>query len=324
MSKPFSKGLFLFSHDLRLHDQAALRQASLFCERLVCVFCIDDLWFKETYLGSRPMGTHRFKFLLQSLKQLNEQLVTLGQQLHIYRGNSQLILENLIVATGIDAVYSSHQASINAARQWQSLSINLPHCHFSTTETHRLFCQSQHLWLQGSFPKNFEVFKQLMKNQMVDSPTATITELPHAFPVPAAETPVNLSFDSSTTINGGELIGLDKLGRFFKHGPQYIQGINDNSLSLSPWLANGSLSVKTLFARLAEQRSIQKKSGHQPGALGALIKSTQQKLWRREYLQCYAAHQKNLLLSDKGINKKNPLTSFYPSRFKQWCNGNTP
>jgi deoxyribodipyrimidine photo-lyase len=46
-------------------------------------------------------------------------------------------------------------------------------------------------------------------------------------------------------------------------------------------------------------------------------------LWR-EYFKCYADKYGQRLYAFSGINNVRPTTSFYPQRFKKWCNGNTP
>lgn len=325
MNKSFSKGLFIFSNDLRLHDQAALRQASLFCERLVCIFCIDEQWSIETYFGSRPMGSHRHQFLLQSLRQLDQQLVDLGHKLHIYQGNSLQIIEGLVSKTAIDAVFSSFQAGLTESTQWQYLKTRLTHCHFQTTETHSLFYQSQHQWSKKTFPESFNEFKDRMEQQIVDPPIATITELPPPFPVLAPDVQVNLNTNGPTlAINGGELAGLkilqQLLDRYQKHPDDCINNTvleNRDSTALSPWLANGSVSVKTVFSRIDQLQKTK-------ALLDPRIQSLQIKLLRREYFQWYAVHHASRIFTAQGVSQQHPLTSVYPQRFKQWCYGNTP
>ena len=46
-------------------------------------------------------------------------------------------------------------------------------------------------------------------------------------------------------------------------------------------------------------------------------------LWR-EYFQWYAIRYKEKLFLFGGIREITPTTSFYPERFKKWCQGNTP
>lgn len=322
MKKTFSKGLFIFNNDLRLHDQAALRQASLFCERLVCIFCIDEQWFRETYFGCRPMGTHRHQFLLQSLDQLDQQLFKLGHKLHIYQGNPKNIIENLVNSVSIDAVFYSHQAGYYQQHQWQCLKSRLAHCYFQSTETHSLFCQSQLQWPQDLFPDSPRAFKQSMNHQIIDPPIATITELPAPFPILTPDMPVNMNTNQPSSIHGGEIIGLQTLQQLLDNSQSHADShtpLTDQGIGLSPWLANGSLSVKTVFARLNKQGL----QDYLPDKT-FWFKSACQKLLRREYYHWYACHYASKLFRYQGIHKKNPLTSIYPQRFKQWCYGNTP
>ena len=62
-------GILWFTRDLRLHDHPALRAALDRCERVVCVFCLDD-----RLLGGRNASGPRTQFMLECLAELRERL----------------------------------------------------------------------------------------------------------------------------------------------------------------------------------------------------------------------------------------------------------
>ena len=323
MSKPYQKGLFIFSQDLRLHDQAALRQASLFCENLICIFIFNERWFRPTIYGTQSMGSHRKQFLWQSLEQLDQQLRSLGQRLWIYQGNPISITGKLINTAGIDAVFASHQAGLNERRQNKQLQHSFPQCQFHYSETHSLYYRQQTTW-GDTFPASFSQFKRDMRSCVIDPPTATIDELPPPFPILVPKL-VNRPYSTTTSalFAGGELRGLNQLKSYCRSPSvnHYHESRNQldgwsNSSKLSPWLANGCLSVKTCYARLCE---IGEQSPDNPA-----IQALKDELLWREFFQWYAMHHGARLFQYQGINRNSPLTSFYPNRFKQWCNGNTP
>src|SRR3954467_3224666 len=67
----------LFTRDLRVHDQPALAAATPAAERVLPLFVLDD------ELAGSP---NRTGFLLESLRDLDRSLRTLGPRLHIRRG----------------------------------------------------------------------------------------------------------------------------------------------------------------------------------------------------------------------------------------------
>ena len=73
--------LYRFTNDLRLTDNAALAQAASLSDKLICVYCVNPNWFRMSNYQSRPMGDHRWRFLYQSMRDLDRHLEALGQRL---------------------------------------------------------------------------------------------------------------------------------------------------------------------------------------------------------------------------------------------------
>ena len=67
MSKKMN--IYWFRKALRLHDNKGLVDSSSVCKNLLPIFILDP-WFIKSDL----VGTNRFKFLLDSLQDLNNQL----------------------------------------------------------------------------------------------------------------------------------------------------------------------------------------------------------------------------------------------------------
>ncbi|MDS1308753.1 MULTISPECIES: deoxyribodipyrimidine photo-lyase [Marinobacter] len=61
-----------------MHDNAALLAASK-SDTLLCVYVVDPRWFMPGPLQSKTMGAHRWRFLWQSLMELERSLRALGQ-----------------------------------------------------------------------------------------------------------------------------------------------------------------------------------------------------------------------------------------------------
>jgi deoxyribodipyrimidine photo-lyase len=91
-----------FRRDLRLRDNTALSRAVRDAERVVPVFILDD-----HYAGDPNVGPARFRFLRESLEELDRALSRAGGRLHLRRGPASRALPELVAETGADAVYGN-------------------------------------------------------------------------------------------------------------------------------------------------------------------------------------------------------------------------
>jgi deoxyribodipyrimidine photo-lyase len=128
-----------------------------------------------------------------------------------------------------------------------------------------------------------------------------------------------------TAFRGGCTEAMAHLEHYFSrsHASIYKQTRNalqgwSNSTRFSPWLANGCLSPRRILSRLKAYEQAQ-------GSNESTYWISFELLWR-EYFQWYALKHRARLFarSGSGIATRTPLTSFYPERFKQWCQGTTP
>jgi deoxyribodipyrimidine photo-lyase len=91
-----------FRRDLRVADNTALFRASRDAERVVPVFVLDD-----HYGGDPNVGPARFRFLRQSLEDLEGGLARVGGRLVVRRGPATRALPALVSETGASAVYAN-------------------------------------------------------------------------------------------------------------------------------------------------------------------------------------------------------------------------
>jgi deoxyribodipyrimidine photo-lyase len=80
-----------FRRDLRIEDNDALHHAIMNGEKVLPIFILDP-YFKDYNLN----GQARYRFLLESLIDLNSQLKTINLELTVYLGNSFEVLTSLI------------------------------------------------------------------------------------------------------------------------------------------------------------------------------------------------------------------------------------
>lgn len=317
-------GLLWFNNDLRVHDNPALLEASLHCEPLICLFCIDPAWFKPTGLNARSMGENRLRFLNQSLQDLSQQLAARGQSLIILTGNPVSVISDLISRFEVDVVYRSHHVGVYENRQWQHLRMDFPRLQFESVWSHSLFRIEQLPFELEDLPSSFTQFRKQVEQLPIDAPVS----MPATFAPPVdmlckESEKMVIEQKKSEAFEGGETAALTHLGNYFSSSSpaSYKETRNalygwSNSTKFSPWLANGNLSVRRLLQRLRE---------FEAGELSN--ESTYwiffEVLWR-EYFQWVALKLGHKLFRAQGVSKTKPNCCFYPERYQKWCHGNTP
>jgi len=94
--------LHWFRRDLRVADNTALLQAVRDAERVVPVFVLDD-----TYRRDPDVGPARFRFLRESLDELDGALARAGGRLVVRPGPASRALPELLAETGAGGVYAN-------------------------------------------------------------------------------------------------------------------------------------------------------------------------------------------------------------------------
>ena len=316
--------LFWLTHDIRLEDNLLLHQASQ-CDRLLLVYCLDPASFKSNRYGLQGMSQHRLRFLYEGLIDLDQQLQPLGQTLLICMGNPVDVMSSLIREHAVDGVFCADQVGSYERKYWQKLNQLHPQITFTSGNASRLLEQDQLPFALESLPASFSGFRKRVEHLPINKPVPKVTHLPplvtrqHAWPV-TLEKPLS---NQQSPFKGGESSGLAHIKEYFtsQHPQTYKDTRNaldtwHHSTKLSPWLAQGSVSVRFVLDELIKHEQ-------QFGANESTYWIFFELLWR-EYFHWNALKLGTTLFNFSGIKERKPLTSFYPQRFRAWCEGNTP
>ena len=320
---PHQVGLFVFKNDLRLHDNPALALAAAEVDQLICIYCIEPKQAPSNVHAPSNLSPHRQRFLQQSLLDLHHSLEQLGQQLIVTSELALDIIPQLITQHNVGQIYCSENAGYYEQQTWQRLVKAYPFIVFKSTPSHTLFDQSQLPFVLSELPDSFTKFRKLVEPLVIKAPLAALTMLPPS-PMPPMPWPRQTHLPVNAPLfDGGEQHGLAHLTGYFKSklASSYKDTRNgldgmDYSTKFSPWLANGSLSVRLVVQALRNYE----------GSIGANDSTYWiyfELLWR-EYYQLYAHRHGKRLFNVSGIKTSKPTTSFYPERFQKWCHGNTP
>lgn len=322
----FNAGLYWFTNDLRVEDNQALLKAAEKTQQLICVYIVDPAWFSPNRYGQNSMGDHRWRFLQESLLDLEASLECLGQQLLIIYEAPLNALTALVSQYQIDAVFRSQNTGFYENKQWQLLQQRYRMLHFEEVATHTLFSEASLPFSLKDCPNSFSKFRKLVEPLSDNEVIATMRSLPSppkGLRWSRPKLPPARAAQKSAIFKGGTRQAKKHLLSYFgsRLPSSYKQVRNSldgwqHSTKFSPWLANGSISLRYILRALQNYE--------------AEVESNESTYWIRfellwrEYFQWVAHGHSIKLFAQGGVKQKKILSSFYPERFQRWCQGNTP
>lgn len=319
-------GIFWFSNDLRVADNAALSRAAEACERLLCVYIVEPRWFTPNRYGLRSMGKYRWRFLAESLQDLKSALEEYGQSLHIFYEPPLEALAKLIAEYDPGTLIRSQNAGFYEKKQWQLLKQRYRLMNFEEVATHTLFKSQTLPFNLEDPPCTFSKFRKIVepiKSANIARPINTLPPPPKISKLKAPKLPPINNEQKDNDFTGGAREANKHLHEYFSSNApsSYKQTRNqlegwEYSTKFSPWLANGSLSANQVLKAVEEyERKVE--------ANESTYWIKFELLWR-EYFQWYAHLHGAKLYKIGGVNNKKSLKTFYAERFSRWCEGNTP
>ncbi|MFK7828981.1 MAG: DASH family cryptochrome [Congregibacter sp.] len=313
--------LYWFRNDLRLDDQPGLASAAAAADELLLLY----LWPRQRpWCNSQGLGRQRERFIAESLIALNSELEPLGQQLLVLHGSPELVIPDLIRDYAIDSVHVSECPGTYEKRAVRVLSDRL----LAPINVHRgntLFDASAISALKNGLPETFTPFRREVESALhPDLPQRSIPQLPP--PVAADFNPIlppHIKAPLELPIRGGSTSGQRRLRQFLdaeggirryketRNGLDPLQG----SSTLSPWLANGNLSVRAIAAAIAAHEATH-------GANESTYWLYFELLWR-EYFYWRAIEDGVTLFRHGGRQSTVSRCTFEPRNFARWCAGDT-
>ncbi|GAA4376077.1 DASH family cryptochrome [Hymenobacter koreensis] len=340
------KVLYWLRNDLRLHDNEILTALPASAEALLPVYCFDPAALgADRYLGLPRLGPHRLPFLLESLADLQRQYSTLGSGIHFVFGNPAIELPRLVRELSLSAVWTSaehpHEETTAETELVAALGRSVPVRFFETLSLlhpHDLPISVQQL------PLSFSKFRfDVAAGTQVRPPLSTPRQLP---PLPAGVTPAPLPSAAAVTealgqsmaaerrrdsrsalpaLGGGETAALARLHDYIVDR-RLIARYNDTrnemlgeafSTKFSPWLANGSLSARQIWAAINDYEAV-------AGPNGKGSQQLRMELVWRDYFRLLARRAGAGFFRLAGLRGQLPK-AINPDRaaFESWTQGRT-
>lgn len=316
--------IYWFRNDLRLHDNPSLQKAIDTGLPIVPVYIVDDAFMAMHPLGFERTGVFRQKFIWQSLKNLTKNIEKAGNRLWVFRGDSGSILKNLYSHLNAKAIFAQAEYAFDELKVEEALASSLNLRLFNGS---MLFSPQMVPFETEKSPFYFTSFK----NKVWDlanlvKPLPVVAGIPFKAslnPSDFIEVYKILDMDFSSVFSGGEYEGLRRMEHYFSSlAPlKYIDTRNqlhghDFSTWLSPWLANGSLSVRLVLQKINELKLTDEVAVES-------IKTIKEQLIWRDYFRFLMMRYGKKLFWLKGLRASTPSMYNDFETFNKWRLGTT-
>ncbi len=330
-----NKVLVWFRNDLRVADNLSLSKA---CreEEVMGVYCIDPALFEPGEYGFRRMEKYRAKFLLESLEDLKNNLESLNIPFLVYLRPAEEVIPRLIKEYGIQKVYLQKEWTRDEQQELSMVRNNsLQGIHFEQSYDQFLFHPDDVPYrpfedIPGvftQFRKTCEKYARIRPKIATPEPKPKTNLIEVKTRIPSLEDLGFASFEphphSAFPFRGGENAAMMRIQEYFwetrklafyKKTRNGLLG-KDYSSKLSPWLANGSLSAKTVYWEVKRFEREVKKNQDTYWLIFELI-------WR-DYFKYVSLKHGDSIFHLGGILDKEYSWGNSEAAKMDWINGNT-
>ncbi|HRE77385.1 MAG TPA: DASH family cryptochrome [Flavobacterium sp.] len=326
--------LVWFRNDLRVNDNTSLFKACQKEGNVLAVYCFDPRHFEETKYGFKKTEKFRAQFLLETVFELYHSLKEKNIPLFVFYGKPEDTIPKLIEEYEISTVFvqkewTSEEVNINIKLKSQNSNVK-----WVETYDQFLFHPDDIPYLNfKEIPEVFTVFRKNCEASVKVRPSVSIDQLPNSNWIEPNSFHLTLevlgleSFEihpnSAFPFHGGESSAIKRLENYFFETEilsKYKQTRNgligaEYSSKLSAWLANGSISARTIYWEVQRYEKEICKNEDTYWLIFELI-------WR-DYFKYISLKHGNKIFQLDGILGKKYDWNFHSKAFEQWKNGTT-
>lgn len=337
MASRYTTAICLLRNDLRYRDNEVLSWACNNADHVLPVYCFDPRHYQGTYHFKFPKTDgFRLKFLLQSVHDLRKNLKALGSNLIVRQDEPESVVQSLVEQIGGEKSWLVYQKEVTKEEtdvedKLKSLSGIQVKEIWGSTLYHKDDLKIQ----VSSLPDVFTQFRKQVEQFCRVRPLIDMPKMMKPIPPEITEEgkipdlkefAVENKQDDSRSVfpfAGGESSAIDRLQYYLWSSNKiqtYVDTRNgmigkDFSTKFSPWLANGTLSPKTIYWEIKEyeKQRIANKSTY--WVIFEL-------LWR-DYFKFVALKFGNRLFYQSGLKGKYVEWKQDMELFNKWKEGKT-
>lgn len=317
MSTKESISIVWLKRDLRLHDNEAVYKAIQSGNRVLLLYVFEDLLMEDAHYSER-----HWNFIKESIQDINHELKAYHTKVFSVKGNMMSICNQLLNHFKIDTVFSHQETGLQVT--------------FNRDKDFARYCRNNEISWQENINNgvlrgllNREDWFEKWENYMYE-PQFEFKGTKEAFisedelaSLSTYFNPMNLSVTSNTLFQkGGTKMAWRYATSFFNERHEnYMYHISkpaDSRMScsrLSPYIAWGNVSVRSIFQKAKEVKATSKYKNH----LGAFISRLR---WQAHFIQKF---EMECVMENASVNKgyhklKKSISSSYK---RAWETGNT-
>ncbi len=319
--------------DLRVTDHAPLATACRDGAEVVALYVFDERQFTATPEAVAKTGAFRTRFLLETVEALRLAYRVLGSDLIVRRGRTEELVSALVDELAVDRVYfHTYPTSEELAVERAAVSrLRVP---YRSWWGHTLYALEDLPFEIGALPEVFTNFRKVVEGGCaVRAPIAAPVHIRALRTnvgtdrIPSIEdlgvTPPEVDPRAVLLFKGGELEGKARLFEYiwkkdclksYKETRNGLLG-PDYSSKLSPWLAHGCVSPRSVYAEIKRYEAERVKND-------STYWLTFELLWR-DYFAFIASKHGTKLFRASGLRGIVLPWTHDRISFGLWCRGKT-
>tara|TARA_R110001632_G_scaffold39718_7_gene99353 strand:+ start:2291 stop:3610 length:1320 start_codon:yes stop_codon:yes gene_type:complete len=332
--KKETTGIVWFGNDLRIHDNEVLAKAVQSHKKIIAVYFIDPSLFDKNQFGFKKMDIFRTQFLLETLKDLKQQLFKKNISFLVYFDAPENKIKSLCDTYQVDRIFKQ--------KEWTSEEVNstkaVQEAVYKDIKIEEIYNQFLYhpedinIEIQN-IPQVFSNLRKKLEKYVtirpeVDFPKLAeenlVSETTH---IPSLDEvgfeTFNQNSKTAFPFKGGETEALNRINDYFFQTKKlgfYKKTRNglvgtDYSSKFSPWLANGSLSARTIYWNVKKFEQEETKNQSTYWLIFELI-------WR-DYFKYISMKHGNEIFKIGGILQKQYEWSNHQKQIQKWINGET-
>lgn len=326
--------LVWFRNNLRVEDNSSLFEACKNAGKTIAVFCFDPRQFSETKYGFKKTEKFRVKFLLETVSELKENLLLKNISLLIYFDKPENVFQKIISDYEISNIFTQREWTSEELNVNNNIKNQLQNIKFHEVYDQFLFHPNDipHQDIKD-LPQVFTVFRKECEKKVSVKKTVSIQSkskdnlIENKTSIPTLEDlgyeNFELNKNTAFPFKGGENQAVNRIENYFfetENLSKYKQTRNgligsDYSSKLSAWLANGSVSTKTIYWKVKEYEQQIEANEDTYWLIFELI-------WR-DYFKYISMKFGNKIFQIDGILNHKYDWKLNQKAFNQWISGNT-
>ncbi|HQV36860.1 MAG TPA: DASH family cryptochrome [Flavobacterium sp.] len=323
-----------FRNDLRVNDNYSLFQACKKSGKVIGVYFLDPRQFEMTRYGFKKTEKFRAKFLLETLRDLKNNLAKKNISLLIFHDLPESVFPKLVNDLQISTIFLQKEWTSEEEKIKSNVKNQISKVDFVETYDQFLFHPEDIPYAYFSeIPEVFTVFRKKCEATVKVRQTVSIEKQPDSNWIEPNSFNITLedlgleSFEihpnSAFPFRGGESSAMKRLENYFfetENLSSYKQTRNgligaEYSSKLSAWSANGSISARTIYWKILQYEQEICKNEDTYWLIFELI-------WR-DYFKYISLKHGNKIFQLDGILGKKYDWKFHSKAFEQWKNGTT-